>query len=390
LRLEPAVRALTASQRRRLAPELHALLIAAAHQIEYSRNAPQATVHAAVDAARALGQPRASGLANAVLRRFVAERAALFASLDRDLGTASAHPEWLVQALRHAWSEHAEQIVAGNNQHPPLTLRIDRTRRAIADYLEEAAAAGIAAHALEWAPGAVQLVKPMAVGAIPGFNDGYASVQDAGAQLAAPLLDARPGMRVLDACAAPGGKTLHLLEHTPDLAELLAIDLDEERLERLRENLARVGRSAQLAALDVRALESTLRPRPFDRILVDAPCSSVGVIRRNPDIKLLRRASDIAAFAAAQEAILRAALRLLAPGGRLLYCTCSVLPEENERVVERVLGAETSARARPFGLAGDLAPGAVERTIGVQLLPGTGAATDGFYYACIEKTTAGD
>ena len=390
LRLAPAVRELTAAPPRGLVPELQALLIAAAHQIEYSRNAPQATVHAAVDAARALGQPRASGLTNAVLRRFVAERGAIFARLDQDPGIASAHPDWLVQALRRAWPAQLEQILCGNNQHPPLTLRIDRTRCGIDRYLAQAAAVGVAARALEWAPAAVQLDKPVAVGAIPGFREGYVSVQDAGAQLAAPLLDARPGMRVLDACAAPGGKTLHLLEHTPELAELLAIDLDGERLGRIRENLERTGRNAHLAALDVRAVESKLHPRPFDRILVDAPCSSVGVIRRHPDIKLLRRASDIAAFAVDQEAILRAALRLLAPGGRLLYCTCSVLPEENEQLVRRVLHAEPSARPRPLGPAGQLAPGALDRSIGVQLLPGGGAGTDGFYYACIEKTTVGD
>ena len=390
LRLAPALAPLLARDARHLAPELHALLIAAAHQIEYSRHAPQVSVHAAVDAARALGQPRASGLVNAVLRRFVAERAALFARLDADLSVATAHPAWLTAALERAWPQAAASILAGNNEHPPLTLRIDRTRRELAAYLEEARAAGIGARALSWAPAAVQLDRPLAVGAIPGFKEGYVSLQDAGAQLAVPLLDARPGMRVLDACAAPGGKTLHLLEHTPGLAELLAVDVDAERVRRIKENLARAGRSARLAALDVRALAATLHPAPFDRILVDAPCSSVGVIRRHPDIKLLRRPTDIGAFAAEQAGILKAAYALLAPQGRLLYSTCSVLPQENEAVVRGFLETEPSARLGQLPPAAGLAPGALERGIGLQLLPGGAAGTDGFYYACIEKTTAGD
>jgi 16S rRNA (cytosine967-C5)-methyltransferase len=389
LRLAPAVRALLATQSRALAPELEALLIAAAHQVEYSRNAPQAVVDAAVDAARVVGQARASGLVNAVLRRFVAERGALLQRLDANLAVASAHPGWLVEILERAWPAELAALLAGDNEHPPLTLRIDRTRREVAAYLDEAAAAGVRAHASDWSPAAVQLDKPVPVDAIPGFRQGYVSVQDAGAQLAAPLLGAQAGMRVLDACAAPGGKTLHVLEQTPDLAELLAVDTDEQRLARVRENLERAGRSARLAALDVRSIETVLRPAPFDRILVDAPCSSVGVIRRHPDIKLLRRPTDIAAFAAEQQSILRAAFRLLAPRGRLLYCTCSVLPEENEQVVEWLLQAESSARPGPLPPAQTLAPGAIDRSIGLQLLPGGGAGTDGFYYACIEKATAG-
>jgi 16S rRNA (cytosine967-C5)-methyltransferase len=389
LRLRPAIDALIDARWRKPGTPLHALLVAAAHQVEYSRNVPQVSVHAAVDATRILGEPRASGLVNAVLRRFVSERSALLARLDSDPAIASAHPGWMITALKEAWPEHAAGLIAANNQHPPLTLRVDLSRRSVPEYLEELSRAGLSGHALVWAPAAVQLERPVPVAAIPGFAQGYVAVQDAGAQLAAPLLEARPGMRVLDACAAPGGKTVHLLEQSPGV-ELLAVDVDEVRVTRIRENLTRSGRDAQLAAMDVRALQSGLDPAPFDRILLDAPCSSTGVIRRHPDIKLLRRATDVAPLAAAQLEILQAAFRLLAPGGRLLYCTCSVLPVENEAVVREFLAAEPAARPRRLPAASELAPGALERSVGVQLLPGGPAGSDGFYYACLEKATAGD
>jgi 16S rRNA (cytosine967-C5)-methyltransferase len=195
-------------------------------------------------------------------------------------------------------------------------------------------------------------------------------------------------MRVLDACAAPGGKTGHLLEHTPELAELVAVDIDTQRVARIEDNLRRLGRSARLVVADVRQPASFWDGRPFDRILLDAPCSSTGVIRRHPDIKLLRRSDDIEVLAAAQLEILGAAFGMLAVGGRLLYSTCSVLPDENRQVVERFLGAEPAARLAPFPAEVVLPPGASGPGTGLQLLPGAQAGTDGFYYACVEKTTA--
>jgi 16S rRNA (cytosine967-C5)-methyltransferase len=404
-RLKPAIEALLGA-RRPLAPQLRALLIVAAHQIEYSRSLPQSVVNAAVDAARALGEPRASGLVNAVLRRFVLERAGLFARLDENLAVATAHPAWLAEAIVEAWPQEARAILEANNVHPPFVLRIDLSRGTVEGYLAELAAAGHAGRVLgAWAPAAIVLDKPLPVQALPGFSEGRVSVQDAGAQLAAPLLDASSGMRVLDACAAPGGKTLHLIERTPDLGELIAVDSSPDRLRRLEENLHRAGLVGfaprdghavgsgrpcgpiSLAACDVREMTAA---RPFDRILVDAPCSSTGVIRRHPDIKLLRRPGDIDSYAASQSDILHAAFRMLAPGGRLLYSTCSVLPAENELRIAAFLAAQPGARPVPLPASGALAPGAHTRPNGVQLLPGGEARTDGFYYACLEKTTAGN
>jgi 16S rRNA (cytosine967-C5)-methyltransferase len=389
LRLAPAVDLLL-SKPKGLADSIHALLVASAHQVEYSRNAPQATVHAAVDAARILKEGRASGLVNAVLRRFVAERAALFARVDEKLASRTAHPPWLVKRLSEAWtSQISTTILEANNEHPPMVLRLDLSRQTRAQYLAELAAVGVVAQVVEWAPTAIRLDEPVALATLPGFREGRISVQDAGAQLAAPLLAAQPGMRVLDACAAPGGKTGHLLEQTPDLAELVAVDIDASRVARIDENLKRLNRTATLAVADIRQPATFWNGKPFDRILLDAPCSSTGVIRRHPDIKLLRRTDDIQVLATAQLEILTAAFRMLATGGRLLYSTCSVLPDENQQVVERFLETEPAARAVRFPAGAALAPGALDRGTGVQLLPGAQAGTDGFYYACVEKTTLG-
>jgi 16S rRNA (cytosine967-C5)-methyltransferase len=405
LRLAPAVDILL-PRPKGVAPEIHALLVASAHQVEYSRNPPEATVHTAVDAARffmderATGAQRresgeaprarrgATGLVNAVLRRFVRERAALLGRVDEKPSGRTAHPSWLINRLQDAWPEQVRaKLLEANNEHPPMVLRLDVSRRKREDYLQELHSVGIAAQAISWMSTAIRLEQPISLSNLPGFQDGLVSVQDAGAQLAAPLLDARPGMRVLDACAAPGGKTGHLLEHTQGLAEVVAVDIDALRVARVEDNLRRLGRAAKLVVADVRQTASFSDGRPFERILLDAPCSSTGVIRRHPDIKLLRRADDIRSLAAVQLEILRATFGLLSGGGRLLYCTCSVLPQENQGVVESFLDTERTARAVPLKI--ELVPGALSAGPGLQLLPGAEAGTDGFYYACVEKTTAG-
>ncbi len=385
LRLAPALEPLVSRPFAELAPRLQALLVTAAHQVEYSRGAPEAQVHLAVDASRIAGEGRASGVVNAVLRKFVAQRAELLGRVDQDPAARHAHPQWLVGELQATWGERAEQILAANNRHPPMVLRLDPAQLGAEDFLRSWRALGRNARTLEWNPDAVVLEHAVAVQVLPGFDSGAVSVQDAGAQLAALLLDARPGMRVLDACAAPGGKTLHIAQRTPDLAELVAADDDPLRLQRVRQNLARAGRNALLLTADLRERPESLAPASFDRVLVDAPCSGSGVIRRHPDIKLLRRPGDIAAFADTQRKILRTAFELLRPGGRLIYCTCSVLPNENERVVEAFLAGEPRAVAAPWTEGLPLPPGLAERKIGWQLLPGGDADTDGFYYACLQR-----
>ncbi len=399
LRLQPALERLLEKKAGRLAPEVHALLIAAAHQIEYSRNPAQLTVNAAVNAARTLGQARAAGLVNAILRRWVRERETLCAAVDADPVVAAAHPAWFAAALRRAWPAQAGAVMAANNAHPPMTLRIDLTRVGRDDYVQLLAQAGIEARACTWANAAVEVIAPVPVAALPHFDEGWVSVQDSGAQLAAVLLDARPGMRVLDACAAPGGKTLHILERS-GACEVIAADSDATRLLRVRDNLDRCRRNAQLVVADLAtghaadgATPAPLAAGGFDRILLDAPCSATGVIRRHPDIRLLRREADIASFAATQLALLEYAATRLRPGGRLLYCTCSVLPQENEDVMARFSAAhgelQVIAPARLLADAVVKVPGALIGARGVQLLPGGEAGTDGFYYACLEKDTSG-
>ena len=372
LRLAPLLDALL-QPGQRMAPPVAAALTVALHQIEYSRARPESVVNIAVDAVRLLGHANAAGFANALLRRYLRERAELVAHVERSEPARLAHPRWLLRALRTAWPEAAEHIVAANNEQPALVLRVNLARETREAALARLTAAGIAAE-----PGAgaasIVLAQPLDVRNLPGFSDGLLSVQDAGAQRAAELLDAQPGQRVLDACAAPGGKTGHILERSGGELELTALDNDPARLERVRENLARLGYAAQLTAADLLA-DGWWDGRPFDRILLDTPCSGTGVIRRHPDIKLLRRADDIAGFAATQLLLLERCATMLAPGGRLVYATCSILPQENQDVVERFLARQAGFRR----IQPDL-----------QLLPqprqaGTAQLTDGFYYACLTR-----
>jgi 16S rRNA (cytosine967-C5)-methyltransferase len=230
------------------------------------------------------------------------------------------------------------------------------------------------------------LDEPVGVTELPGFAAGLVSVQDAGAQLACALLAVRAGERVLDACAAPGGKTGALLEAADGAIALTAVDIDASRVRRIADNLQRLRREAQLVTADLRTDLSWWSGEGFDRILVDVPCSATGVIRRHPDIKLLRRAADVAELAVTQQRILAQCLKLLKPGGRLLYSTCSVLPAENERIVEAVLAAEPRARSLALAGAASLPPDCLGRSVGMQLLPGNAALTDGFYYACLTVT----
>ncbi|HEX4881538.1 MAG TPA: 16S rRNA (cytosine(967)-C(5))-methyltransferase RsmB [Porticoccaceae bacterium] len=360
--------------------DLRALLAAALYQLEFTRIPPHAVVHESVAACQALGKPWAKGLVNALLRRVQRERAALDAALADDLGYRTAHPRWLARMLAADWPEQAEHIMAANNGRAPMTLRSNRRRGDRAAYLAQLAAAGIAATATAHSDDGVTLAAPCAVTELPGFGDGLASVQDEAAQLCAPLLAPHAGQRVLDACCAPGGKTGHLLELAPDCAELVAIDQSAERLDQVRENLDRLGLHARLLAADAGAPETWWDGVPFDRILLDAPCSAIGVLRRHPDIKLLRRAADIDQLAATQRRLLLALWDTLAPGGRLLYATCSVLRAENDAVVSALLEARGAVRVLPLPVT---LPGIATR-FGRQWLPGMDD-NDGFYYALLEK-----
>ena len=321
----------------------------------------------------------AAGLVNAVLRNRQRRRAALDAALAAEPVAVHAHPAWLLERLQADWPADWPAIVEASNQQAPMMLRVNLARESRDEALARLATAGIAAAAHAQVASAVVLEHPAEVSALPGFADGRLSVQDGAGQLAAPLLAPEPGDRVLDACCAPGGKTGHLLETALGL-ELLALDIDATRLVRVRENLDRLGYDAELLAADAGAPADWWDGRPFERILLDAPCSATGVIRRHPDIKALRQPADIDALAARQRALLDALWPLLAPGGILLYATCSLLRAENETVIAAFLAAHPDAAELVIDADWGLA-----LRHGRQILPGS-AGLDGFYYARLLRT----
>jgi 16S rRNA (cytosine967-C5)-methyltransferase len=385
VRLAAILNALATRSPDQLAPRLRALLEVGLFQLVAGETAAHAAVSETVSAARVLGFEKAAGFVNAILRRFQREQADILHAIDRDLALRTAHPRWFVDALRADRGEAALAVLEANNAHPPLWLRVNTMRGDRAWAQTELAEAGFSVTPHPFAPDALQVTPATDVRSLPGFLDGRLSVQDAAAQLAIELLDPQPGDRILDACAAPGGKTCHVLERTNGQAEVTALDVSEPRLARVQENLDRLGLQARLVAADVENVRGWWDGRPYDRVLLDVPCSATGVIRRHPDIKILRRFKDIATLARKQGKLLTAAWGVVKPGGRLLYTSCSVLAAENERVVAGFLGATADARdltpeltrlwpARP--------PGAGP---GYQVLPGE-AAMDGFYYACLGKS----
>ncbi|MBP8883380.1 MAG: 16S rRNA (cytosine(967)-C(5))-methyltransferase RsmB [Pseudomonas sp.] len=359
--------------------DVEALLLIGLYQLLHSRIPEHAAIGETVGCAGALKKPWAKGLLNAVLRRAQREHETLFAELDRDPVLHSAHPRWLQKALKAHWPQHWQAICAANNAHPPLILRVNRRHGSRDAYLEELRSAGLAAEPCTFSRDGVRLLQPCDVTTLPGFKEGRVSVQDEAAQLAADLLELAPGQRVLDACAAPGGKTCHLLEVEPGLGEVVAVDLEAKRLARVRENLDRLHLEATLIAADGRATGAWWDGQPFQRILLDAPCSATGVIRRHPDIKLTRKPEDIPALAQLQGELLDALWPTLAPGGILLYATCSVLPTENSETIAAFLArtpdAQEVAIAGEFGL---------QPAHGRQLLPQLDGH-DGFYYAKLFK-----
>lgn len=360
--------------------DINSALLLGIYQLLYMRIPAHAAIHATVEVSRSINKPWARGLINGVLRRVQRDHADLTANIDRDAALRHAHPQWLLQRLKQAYPSHWQAIMAANNQHPPMSLRVNLRRGTRQRCLETLAAAGIDAQPHALADSAICLQKAMPAEQIPGFGDGIMSVQDIAAQLCPQLLQLRPGQRVLDACAAPGGKTGHLLESEPALTELVALDRVSARLGRLRDNLTRLHLQATVIDGDAQEPAQWWDGQAFDRILLDAPCSGTGVIRRHPDIKLLRRDSDIDAMAQRQAKILSSLWPLLAPGGKLLYVTCSLIPSENELVVGQFLTRTADASAEPLTLDQGLA-----RPVGHQLLPGD-ADMDGFYFALLSKS----
>lgn len=357
------------------------LLLAALAELAARPQSAHAVVHQAVEAAVLLGHSRAKGLVNAVMRNFQRRMPELLSEIEATESGRYRHPQWWIDELRLAYPQEWESVLLESNRHPPMVLRVNRRRLSAKAYLKKLDRAEIPARGL--GQDAVLLEKPCRVERLPGFAAGEVSVQDAGAQRAAPLLDVRDGMRVLDACAAPGGKTGHLLELAD--CELLAVDADGVRARRISENLSRLKVSAKVVVGDCRKPEDFAGGRPFDRILLDVPCSASGVVRRHPDLKWLRRKADVSEFGRTQAELLDASWRVLAPDGKLLYATCSVFPEENGAQVDNFLARHPEAEILPLtGLAEneERAPRPSEG----QILPSV--HSDGFFYALLKKSTA--
>jgi len=362
--------------------DVEALLLVGLYQLLYTRVPAHAAIGETVGCADKLKKPWAKALLNAVLRRAQRESEALLVELEHDPVVRTAHPRWLQKSLKAFWPQQWEAICAANNAHPPMILRVNRRHHPRDAYLKLLGEAGVGAQACAYSQDGIVLEEACDVRNLPGFNEGWISVQDEAAQLAADLLDLAPGQRVLDACCAPGGKTCHILEAQPQLAGVVAVDLEAKRLVRVRENLERLGLDAELIAADGRDTATWWDGKPFQRILLDAPCSATGVIRRHPDIKLTRQPDDIAALAALQGELLDAMWTTLEVGGILLYATCSTLPTENTEVIEAFL-ARTSG-ARELDIAGTFG---VKQPHGRQLLAQQGGH-DGFYYAKLIKIAA--
>jgi 16S rRNA (cytosine967-C5)-methyltransferase len=349
-------------------PELQTLVLVALYQLEYSDAAPYAVVDHAVECAARIESPHVKAFVNAVLRNFLRGRVELLKQADSTDAGHYSYPAWWIERVRHDFPAEAQTILETGNTHPPMTLRVNRRRATPSEYLHDLEQAGLGARLLDG--GALTLLRPVPVEQLPGFSQGVVSVQDAGAQLAARLLDLGDRMRVLDACAAPGGKTAHMLE----LAEvdLTALDADPLRLDRVRSNLERLGLRAHVTSADAAVTDAWWDNRMFDRVLLDAPCTASGVVRRHPDIKWLRQSGDIGRFAEQQQRLLEALWKVLRRGGKLLYVTCSIFREENQEMIGGFAARHPDA----------LVLGAMPGRDGL-LLPDN--EHDGFYYALLQK-----
>ena len=347
---------------------LRSLLLVAIYQLQHGKASSHTIVDQAVKAASQFRQPWAKGLVNAVLRNFLRNKEALLAKLVGNEPALYSYPKWWINKIRTQYPEQWREMLEAGNQHPPMTLRVNQRKISRDDYLAKLHSADISAEPL--GNSAIKLLKPVSVEKIPAFFEGEVSVQDYGAQFAAELLDVQNGMHVLDACCAPGGKTGHILELAD--VEMLALDNDASRLSRVADNLKRLGLGATLKVGDAAIPDVWWDGKLFDRILADVPCTASGIVRRHVDIKWLRREADIASFSQQQAAILPGLWQLLAKGGKLLYATCSVFHEENQRQIEKFLESHADAKLIPLA---QLQQG--------QLLPSE--EHDGFFYALLQK-----
>lgn len=355
-------------------------LLMGLYQLHFLKTPDYAVVKETVALMDQLKKPWAKGLMNAVLREFIRQQEPILASLSEHLAFNDGHPDWLRERIQVAWPHHWQQILQANDTHPPMTLRVNARQTTREDYLLRLQQAGIEAEPTLFSPQGIALTKPCNVQELPGFITGDVSVQDEAAQLAISLLDLKPGHRWLDACCAPGGKTLHGLETEPLLSACVAIDVDKKRLQRVADNLTRLNLQATLIEGDVLTPQTWWDGALFDRILLDAPCSAIGVIRRHPDIKLLRTEDDIQSIITLQQALLQSAWALLAPGGVMVYATCSIIPEENEQQIKHFMAHHPDC----YVMKRDL-PWGHSTGHGSQIFPGD-QGMDGFFYSVLGKT----
>ncbi len=361
----------------------HFLLLVGVYQIKYMRIPDHAAVSETVAATSTLKNRHMKALINGVLRNFV--RANKNNTLDKQETLPTSikynHPSWIIKKVQQGYPKTWQKILEANQQKPPMWLRVNQQHHTSAEYQYLLAVAEIEINAVELASNAIELARPIDVAKLPGFEHGWISVQDGAAQQAARLLDCQPGDLVLDCCAAPGGKTCHILEQSPDIDSMTAIDVKASRLVRVEENLARLSLKAKIITADAANSKTWWDGQQFDRILLDAPCSGTGVIRRHPDIKWLRKACDIDALVIIQQKILKETWSLLKPGGTLLYATCSILPQENSEQIKHFI--EHNIDAKLLNISDN--DKSEKNNIGWQLLPGQ-KNMDGFYYAKLLKT----
>jgi 16S rRNA (cytosine967-C5)-methyltransferase len=371
--------------------DIQAVLLLGIYQLQFLNTADYAAINESVNAAQALKKNWAKKLINGVLRKFQKQQRALFSESQKE--QATAHPSWLEAQIKQVWAEQAQTIFQANNQHPPLTLRVNQAKLSRESYVQKLKDENIECLPAVYAPEGLYIKTPMAVKNLPLFSEGAVSVQDEAAQLCAGLLKLEPGMRVLDACCAPGGKTCHILEAEPNLAAMVALDVEDRRLQKVKENLVRLALEAEVICGDATQTQDWWDGKSFDRILLDAPCSATGIIRRQPDIKLLRQPEHVNNLVQLQQQMLEALWPLLKDGGILLYATCSILPQENTQTIKYFVEKKADCIHDPIK-----ANWGLEQEYGRQILPGDGSqlissestglesyGCDGFFYARLQK-----